>query len=209
MEPVEVIEADLPTDLKACVAFHGHLCPGLVYGYRVAKEAAGLLQLDRSRDEEVVAIAENDSCAVDGLQVILGTTAGKGNLVLKDYGKNAYTVLSRKTRKAFRFSRKNAYRYQGERPEEFDRLDKAISSDTATEGEKHRQRLLKARDLLEKPFAGIFATREVDFVRPPYAPVARSLLCAACGEMTMATKMAAAENGRFFCIPCSRRPRFV
>jgi len=25
--------------LRACVDFHGHLCPGLVYGYRVDAEA--------------------------------------------------------------------------------------------------------------------------------------------------------------------------
>ena len=71
----------LPEDLKRCIAFHGHLCPGLVYGYLVAKEAVRLLGLRRSQDEEVVVISENDTCAVDALQVLLGTTTGKGNLM--------------------------------------------------------------------------------------------------------------------------------
>ena len=89
---------DLAEGLKKCIEFHGHLCPGLVYGYLVAKNAINLLGLKRSRDEEVVAISENDSCAVDALQVLLGTSTGKGNLILKDYGKNAYTILNRSSK---------------------------------------------------------------------------------------------------------------
>jgi len=204
MENLEHIEATLPEDLKHCIAFHGHLCPGLVYGYRVAKAAIDLLQIKRSRDEEIVAISENDSCAVDGIQVVLGTTMGKGNLILKDYGKNAYTILSRANKKAYRFSRKKVYQYKGEEKDEFDRLDEAISSNTATESKKWRHKLLKANDLLTKPFDDIFSTHEVDFITPPYAPLARSEACTKCGEMTMSTKMAVAENGRLICIPCSR-----
>ena len=129
-----------PTDdLKKCIEFHGHLCPGLVYGYLVSKKAIDLLGLKRSRDEEVVAISENDSCAVDALQVILGTSIGKGNLILKDYGKNAYTIINRSNKRAYRFFRKKYYRYSGESKDEFDQLDVAISSDTANEKEKWRQ----------------------------------------------------------------------
>ena len=199
----EQIETTLPEDLNRCIAFHGHLCPGLIYGYRVAAAAVDLLQLKRSKDEEVVAICENDSCAVDGIQVILGTTMGKGNLILKDYGKNAYTVLSREQKKAYRFSRKATYRYKGGRQEEFDRIDKAITAQTATEKEKWRHRLLKAEDLISRPFQEIFITAEVDCVIPPYAPLARSEACAICGEMTMSTKMTADQDGGLICIPCS------
>ncbi len=207
MEKLEQIEAGLPEDLKRCIAFHGHLCPGLVYGYRVAKAAVDLLQLERSTDEEVVAISENDSCAVDGIQVILGTTMGKGNLILKDYGKNAYTILSRKQKKAYRFSRKDFYKYKGKEKDEFNRIDDAITAETATENEKRRHKLLKANDLLSRPFDEVFASKEVDYIAPPYAPLARSEACALCGEMTMSTKMAAAENGKLICIPCSRKAR--
>ena len=87
MKENQNIEFQMPEDLKKCVEFHGHLCPGLIYGYMVSKAAMDLLQLSRSRDEEVVAISENDSCAVDALQILLGTSIGKGNLILKDYGK--------------------------------------------------------------------------------------------------------------------------
>ncbi len=207
MKSMENTKFELPEDLKKCVDFHGHLCPGLVYGYLVAKEAINLLELKRSRDEEVVAISENDSCAVDALQILLGTSIGKGNLILKDYGKNAYTILNRSSKRAYRFSRNKSYRYSGELKEEFDRLDAAISSGAATEKEKRRHKLLKASDLLSRPFDEVFSTKEIDFFMPPYAPLARSEACAKCGEMTMSTKMVAPEDGKRICIPCSRETK--
>ena len=63
-------------DLKQAVEFHGHLCPGLAIGYRVAKYIRE--HYPRSEDEELVCIAENRSCSVDAVQEILGCTAGKG-----------------------------------------------------------------------------------------------------------------------------------
>ena len=171
MEKGEHLKFDLPDDIKPSIEFHGHLCPGLVYGYLVAKEASHLLGLKRSRDEEVVAICENDSCAVDALQIMLGTSTGKGNLILKNYGKNAYTIINRTNQKAYRFARTKSYRYNGEAKEEFDRLDTAISEGTATESQKRRHKLLKASDLLARPFDDVFNTTEVECVMPPFAPL--------------------------------------
>jgi formylmethanofuran dehydrogenase subunit E len=192
-------------DLKRCVEFHGHICPGLVYGYRVAKEAMKLMKLKRARDEEVVAICENDSCAIDALQILLGTVAGKGNLIIKDFGKNAYTVLSRLKRQAYRFSRKTRYDYTGKAKKEFDRLDAAITAGTASEDDRRKLKRLKMDDLLARPFEEIFTTIEVPFDEPLYAPLAPSEPCALCGEMTMATRMMKLSDGRKACIPCSQK----
>ncbi len=203
MEKKGDIKFKLPDHLKKCIDFHGHLCPGLVYGYLVAQEAMDLLELKRSRDEEVVVVSENDSCAVDALQILLGTSTGKGNLVLKDYGKNAYTIFNRSSKKAYRFSRNKSYQYSGESKEEFARLDGAISSGKANEEEKWHHKHMKSADLLSKPFAEIFSAKEVDFHVPPFAPLARSEACSKCGEMTMSTKMVDTENSMRLCIPCS------
>ena len=67
--------------------FHGHICPGSAIGYKAAKIAAEKLNIGLSKDEEILAIVENDSCAVDSIQVVLSCTFGKGNLIFKDYGK--------------------------------------------------------------------------------------------------------------------------
>ena len=195
----------IPDDLERCVVFHGHLCPGLVYGYLVAKEAIRLLGLRRSSDEEVVAIPENDSCAVDALQVLLGTTAGKGNLILKNYGKNAFTVVKRKEGRAFRFARKTSYRYDGPAAGGFQQLEKKVAAGKATGAEKKRHRLLKCLDLLDKGFDGVFAAEEVPVSELPFAPLAPSAPCARCGEMTMATRLVEAVDGSRYCLPCAEK----
>ena len=147
------------------------------------------MHIGRSVDEEVVAVCENDSCAVDALQVMLGTLAGKGNLLIKNYGKNAFTVMSRVNRKAYRFSRKKQYAYGGSSGRRFKKLERAVASGDASEEEKQELKRLKIDDLLARPFSDIFTTEEVVFDEPGYAPLAPSEPCAVCGEMTMATKM--------------------
>jgi len=195
----------MPADLKRCVEFHGHICPGLIYGYRVAKEAIRLMNLGRAVDEEVVAVCENDSCAVDALQVLLGTVAGKGNLIIKDFGKNAYTVLSRSKRQAYRFSRKTRYDYNGKDKGAFDRLEAAVTNGTASEDDRRNLKRLKVDNLLARPFEEIFTATEVPFNDPIYAQLAPSEPCAICGEMTMAVKMVKLGDGRQACIPCSQK----
>ena len=84
------------------VRFHGHECPGLAIGYRMAIAAIDGLKSIRSEDEELVAIVENDACGVDALQCVTGCTFGKGNLLFRDYGKQVYTIYSRSTRSGVR-----------------------------------------------------------------------------------------------------------
>lgn len=195
----------LTEDLKRCVRFHGHLCPGLTYGYLVAVQALTLLPVDRSADEEVVAISENDTCAVDALQVILGTTIGKGNLVVRDYGKNVFTIFSRERRRAIRFSRKRNYVYDGPEKAEFETLEEAYRNGRATAAQRQRQKWLKTLDLLAKPFDKIFEVKPVACPDLPYAPLAPSKPCSICGEMTMATKLISRGEGTQLCIPCAEK----
>ena len=74
---------------QKCAEFHGHVCGGLTIGYKAALYAAKLLDLHFSRDEQVVCIAENDACGVDAVQVILGCSIGKGNLLFHMTGNPA------------------------------------------------------------------------------------------------------------------------
>ncbi|WP_300672226.1 FmdE family protein [Desulfoluna sp.] len=192
----------LPASLNPCIDFHGHLCPGLVYGYLVAMESLRRLKEIRSDDEELVAISENDACSVDALQVLLGTTAGKGNLTIQNIGKNVYTVYSRKAGKGFRFSRKNTYVYSGETPELFDDLEKKVTLGTATVAEQKQQKILKTLDLLTKPVDEVFAITDAAIPEPAFAELAPSVACAACGELTMKTKMVTRDDS-LLCQPCA------
>lgn len=109
-----------------CVAFHGHECGGLTIGYKASLYAAQLLELEFSADEQVVCIAENDACGIDAIQVMLGCSVGKGNLLFHMRGKSAYSFYCRKTGKSVRLvlrpvevSRENSFAYyQACRPEE-------------------------------------------------------------------------------------------
>ena len=85
-----------------CVAFHGHECGGLTIGYKASLYAAQLLNLEFSEDEQVVCIAENDACGIDAIQVMLGCSIGKGNLLFHIRGKSAYSFYNRKTGKSVR-----------------------------------------------------------------------------------------------------------
>ena len=158
---MDTIIKSFSDNFQKCIQFHGHLCPGLVYGYLVAEESIRLLDITRAGDEEIVAISENDSCAVDALQVLLGTTIGKGNLIIENYGKNAFIIFDRKSKSAYRFSKKQQYVYKGEKRDEFERLGSAVANGTATNEEKKQQKYLKALDLLSRDFNEIFETQKI------------------------------------------------
>ncbi|MBE6978268.1 MAG: formylmethanofuran dehydrogenase [Ruminococcaceae bacterium] len=87
---------------KDCVAFHGHECGGLTIGYKASLYAAELLKLEFSDDEQVVCISENDACGLDAIQVMLGCSIGKGNLLFHMRGKSAYSFYNRKTGESVR-----------------------------------------------------------------------------------------------------------
>jgi formylmethanofuran dehydrogenase subunit E len=89
--------------LEGIIEFHGHMCAGLAMGIRAAEVALEEIGA-HSPDEEVVAIVETDMCGVDAIQFLTGCTFGKGNLVHRDFGKNAYTFIRRSDGKAIRLS---------------------------------------------------------------------------------------------------------
>ena len=85
-----------------CVEFHGHECGGLAIGFQAALYARELLNVEKSQDEDIVCITENDACGVDAIQVILGCSLGKGNLLIKMRGKQAFSVFNRRTGESVR-----------------------------------------------------------------------------------------------------------
>ena len=85
-----------------CVTFHGHECGGLTIGYKASLYAIELLELAFSDDEQVVCICENDACGVDAIQVMLGCSIGKGNLLFHMRGKQAFSFYNRKNGKSVR-----------------------------------------------------------------------------------------------------------
>ena len=188
---------------KEAVAFHGHACPGLALGYRAAEYALQHLRASRSEDEDLVAIVENDACGVDAIQLVAGCSVGKGNLILKDFGKHAYTFIDRKSKRAIRLV---------QRPEPvIQRIDPVASAlrekvmgGTATPAEQkefHKRQAAVIKKILKMPIDELFITREVKPEIPVRAKIFTSVQCASCGEM-VAEHRARVRNGKFVCIPC-------
>ena len=162
------------------VRFHGHSCPGLAIGYRMTTAALAALEAARARDEELVAMVENDACGVDAVQVVAGCSFGKGNLVFRDYGKPVYTFFSRRTGRGMR----------------------VVGHRRGMPAELRDDREARIRWILTAPEGDVVTCREVTIDEPPTARLFHSALCAACGEPVMETRLREV-GGRRLCIPCA------
>lgn len=186
-------------DLKKAVEFHGHMCPGLAMGYRVAKYVKE--HYPRSKDEELVAIVENKSCSIDAIQDMLGCTAGKGNLIFRDYGKQAFTFYSRDKNKALRIY------FKGDVFEGMDRLRQKyfkgeLGPDEKKEFEALREEVIQK--ILTAPDEELLCVKEVDIPAPEKARIYPSLRCQECGEAFMEI-MGRMVNGKVVCRECFER----
>jgi formylmethanofuran dehydrogenase subunit E len=184
------------------VDFHGHSCPGLAFGYRVALFALHELG-DSATDEELVAIVENNSCAVDAVQVMTGCTFGKGNLIFKDYGKQVYTFIRRPSGEGIRISVDITFPETDEEKRIWDRYIKGERFDEVLKA-VHNRKAKKIDMILNARDEDLFRISQGIMVLPDEARIYASLRCAVCGEKMMEPK-ARVKNGEIVCIPCFKR----
>lgn len=162
---------------EKCVSFHGHVCGGLTIGFKAALYAAEQLRLSFSKDEEIVCIAENDACGVDAIQVMLGCSVGKGNLLFHITGKQAFSFYNRQTGESLRL-------VLNPRPQNISREESAAY-----------YRSLESRQM--------FTVKETVIPLPERAPRFDSFVCEECGE-TAGTRWLRMEGGRRLCVDCCR-----
>ena len=170
--------------LELAIQFHGHICPGLLMGIRVAEFAQKHLGISQDVDEELLAVVETNSCGVDAIQSILGCTFGKGNLIFKDYGKNVYTIASREQKRTVRIAQKYSDRKSSEsiRYRELGNKDHLTE---AEEAEKEDLLVIISENLMSVPFEELFSWQDVDFVFTEKAQIHATIQCAVCGEGVM------------------------
>ncbi|MGB9715641.1 MAG: FmdE family protein [Thermodesulfovibrionales bacterium] len=186
--------------LDEVVEFHGHICPGLVLGYRVSilalKEFKG-----RAIDEELVAIVENNSCAVDAVQVITGCTFGKGNLIFRDYGKQVYTFIKRPSGESLRISVKWESPPETEKEKKmWERYSKGERSEEILKV-IHERKTMKIDSILNASDEELFNIERGKIEPPGEAEIYPSVRCSRCGEKVMKTR-ARVKYGKLLCIPC-------
>ena len=168
--------------MEKAIRFHGHICSSLAIGVLVAKY---VLEhgFNFSPNEEVVAVVENDNCSVDSLQVLVGTTYGKGNLIHQDYGKLNYYFYNRETKKGIKLSAKKR-----------DPEDEKLS--------KHE----RIQQLLNSKPEDIFNISEIKFNPPGLAQIEDSITCEICSEETASSRIMTYNNSDM-CIPCYKAQR--
>jgi formylmethanofuran dehydrogenase subunit E len=175
---------EVQSDWEKCVEFHGHVCPGLAIGYRAAKIGMQELAGRRALDEELVAIVENDACGVDAVMVITGCTLGKGNLLLRDFGKNAYALMSRKSGVGVRICVKTG----------------ALGAQLASLRSGPPQGILQ--QILDMPQDEFCTIQNIEEELPTPARIFTSVTCAFCGEAVSEAR-ARMRDGKPACIPCA------
>lgn len=160
---------------EKCVEFHGHKCPGLAIGFKAALGAIKELGLKFSEDEEVVCITENDACGVDAVQVIIGCTMGKGNLIYRGTGKMAFTFINRKDEKSVRFM--------------------------LNQFQNHMDRKERQDFLLESDYKDIFKITYPQIEVPEKAREFRTIICKECGEGAPEHKIRLVDGDKL-CLDC-------
>lgn len=164
---------------EQAAAFHGHKCPGLAIGFKAVEGAIEQLGLNpddpRAIDEEVVCVTENDACGVDAIQVLLGCTYGKSNLIARIRGKMAFSFFVRGTDRAVRLVL------------------------TAEKEGMSRERFQKY--LLSTPYDQLFSVGKPAYSLPEPARLFASQPCAKCGESTAEFGLRV-QGGELVCRDC-------
>lgn len=186
--------------LQETMNFHGHWCPGLAIGIRAAEWA--LKEMGKAPDEEIVAVVETDMCGVDAIQYLTGCTFGKGNLIHKDYGKNAFTFYRRRDGKAARLVlRPTIY---GDTGPLMRKLHHKMETEGLSEEEEKTWKATRSavsKRIMESDVEDVFEFKAPDGSVPKKARILASLTCEGCGEPVMETRTRR-FNDQVLCIPC-------
>lgn len=175
-------EKDESLQFYDVIRFHGHSCPGVAIGFRMARAAMHTLGVTRSDDEELVAVVENDSCGADALQYVTGCTFGKGNLVFHDYGKHAFSLFSR-------------VKQQGVR---------VVFHGSGLPAELRSDRIAYAERIITENDDALLSQTLIAYEEFQTARIRNSVVCNECREAVMDSRVHEI-NGRTVCIPCSKK----
>lgn len=189
-----------PELIQQTTAFHGHWCPGLAIGIRAAEWA--MKEMGTAADEEIVAVVETDMCGVDAIQFLMGCTFGKGNLIHRDYGKNAFSFYRRRDGKSARLvGRPSLF---GEARETLGKLHQKMQKEGLTEEEEklwQETRAAISKHVMETPLEELFEVKETREPLPRKARIHNSVICESCGEPVMETRVRRMHE-KLLCLPC-------
>ncbi len=185
--------------------FHGHKCPAMPNGLRVAEAAMNKLGVERTGDSALHAILElgEDHCATcfaDGVQVISGCTFGKGNIEKTHKGKWGLTLVDKKTNRAVRAVPKAEAMLQTKKTEFFTKYRELGVPPTQVPDEVVQPLVDKVMNAPAEMIMTISDVFEFKWQQPPHS--FNSLACEQCGEMVVA-EYTTLKNGKRICKDCA------
>lgn len=154
-----------------------------------------------------MAIVELNNCFTDGIQAVTGCTFGNNALIFRDLGKTAVTVARREDGQAVRLMVRPDYRpkMMARYPAAGPLFKKIVVERQGTPEELHRFHHLWeviSRRELQTPLEEQLHIQHLTISMPEYARIFESLICGACGEQVMASRVGA---GRADPLPGLRR----
>jgi len=187
--------------------FHGHKCPAMPLGLRVGAAAMNALGVERAKDGQLIAYVDlgEDHCATcyaDGLQVIMGTTFGKGNIKRTNKGKWAVIVIDKATGRAVRVTpRAEAMMANKQSPFFKDYREKGIPASSVPDSivDPLIERVMSAPDEQILSISPIF-----EYKLEPEKHSFDSFVCEECGEMTV-MQYGRIKGDKKVCIDCASK----
>ncbi len=180
--------------IDGAIAFHGHHCPGLSIGLRASEWC--LHNLGRASDEDIVVVTETDMCGDDAVQYLTGCTLGKGNFILRDTGKVAFSFYRRSDHKSGRLVMISDF--ASDLRAEKERLRPDQTEEMIVLKQKLIERMMNAE--LEELFLIGVPQTEI----PSRARLHKTIRCDRCGEGVMEPRLVTV-NGQRFCVDCVKK----
>ncbi|HMK46751.1 MAG TPA: FmdE family protein [Methanocella sp.] len=199
----EGITPDIPS-FSDVERYHGHTCPGIIFGYRMSILAMSKLAI--TNGDDFIVIGETGRCPVDAVQVVTGCTIENGRLTVFDVGKSAFTYINRKSGQALRIWVKPEIEISNINPR-WDKLRKKLASSEATkeEAEEYDQINRNVADtLMEMTDEDMLIVRRAVVRIPATEKSEGFVICSDCGEKLARSRSVEIE-GTTCCIPCSMR----
>ncbi len=187
--------------LKRIADFHGHLCPDLVIGGKLCEYIQQMLPISEPANGIATMIAENNTSALDAIQVVLGVTMGNQRLKIMDLGKHNYIIIPTKETDRFRM----VLNHQDFKDEEaYKRLSQKVLDNTILMDEVVCLQLMvdeRVKYLLRQPPESLFRIEPIERDRQlPEMPTCY-LTCCQCNEQVLSSH--AIEYGdRIYCLSC-------
>lgn len=187
--------------------FHGHKCPAMPNGLRVAAAAMNALGVERTGDSALHAIldlGENHcaTCFADGVQVITGCTLGKGNITKTHKGKWALTLIDKKTSRAVRVTPSAQAMQANKKSEFFTAYREKGVPPTKVPDAVVDPLVTMVMNAPEEKIMIISEVFEYPWKEPKHT--FNSFVCEECGEMTV-TEYGRIKGDKKVCLDCAAK----